>query len=177
MAPAFAGVIFLKINVLTILVYHNILGVLVEIVHLVYELIFGGLDNVAGRRCYMFKVDVMSGQPIYEQIINQVEQFILIGVLKPDDKIPSVRSMAEKILVNPNTIQKAYTELDHKGIIYSVPGRGCFVSKEAVNILNMNNREKLSELENLIFELAIAGVDKKEVEECVIKAFEKKEKL
>ncbi|SEQ34414.1 GntR family transcriptional regulator [Lachnospiraceae bacterium RM5] len=125
----------------------------------------------------MFKIDVMSEKPIYEQIIEQVEQFILIGILNPNDKIPSVRSMATKLLVNPNTIQKAYSELDNKGIICSVPGRGCFVSEEAVNILNKNKREKLSELEKMVFELAIAQVEKKEINECVDRAYEKKEKL
>lgn len=125
----------------------------------------------------MFKIDVMSEKPIYEQIIEQVEQFILIGILNPNDKIPSVRSMATKLLVNPNTIQKAYSELDNKGIICSVPGRGCFVSEEAVNILNKNKREKLSELEKMVFELAIAQVEKKEINECVDMAYEKKEKL
>ena len=125
----------------------------------------------------MFKIDVMSEKAIYEQIIEQVEQFILIGILNPNDKIPSVRSMATKLLVNPNTIQKAYSELDNKGIICSVPGRGCFVSEEAVNILNKNKREKLSELEKMVFELAIAQVEKKEINECVDRAYEKKEKL
>lgn len=125
----------------------------------------------------MFKIDVMSEKPIYEQIIEQVEQFILIGILNPNDKIPSVRSMSTKLLVNPNTIQKAYSELDNKGIICSVPGRGCFVSEEAVNILNKNKREKLSELEKMVFELAIAQVEKKEINECVDRAYEKKEKL
>ncbi len=123
----------------------------------------------------MFSIDVMSRQPVYEQLIGQIEQFILIGILKPNDKIPSVRSLAVDLSINPNTIQKAYSELDRRGIIYSVPGRGCFVSEEANNILSQFRRKKLSELEDLVFELALANISKEELIDCINKAYEMKE--
>ena len=62
----------------------------------------------------MFVVDVMSRVPVYEQIIKQVEEQVLTGILKEGDKLPSVRSLSVKLSINPNTIQKAYTELDRR---------------------------------------------------------------
>ena len=56
----------------------------------------------------MFSIDIMSRQPVYEQLIAQIEHFVLIGILKSNDKIPSVRSLAVDLSINPNTIQKAY---------------------------------------------------------------------
>lgn len=123
----------------------------------------------------MFQIDVMSREPVYEQLINQVENFILTGILKSGDKIPSVRSLAVELSVNPNTIQKAYSELDRRGIIYSVPGRGCFINEEATNILNEHKRQKLSELEDFIYELALADITKDELLKCIDNAFKKKE--
>ena len=69
----------------------------------------------------MFMIDPMSRQPVYEQIIRQMERFILSGMLAPGDQLPSVRSLSLELSINPNTIQKAYSELDVRGIIYSVP--------------------------------------------------------
>ena len=65
----------------------------------------------------MFVVDVMSRVPVYEQIIKQVEEQVLTGILKEGDKLPSVRSLSVKLSINPNTIQKAYTELDRRQLI------------------------------------------------------------
>ena len=73
----------------------------------------------------MFKIDIMSRVPVYEQIIEQMEKFILTGILSAKEQVPSVRSLSVELSVNPNTIQKAYSDLDRREIIYSVPGRGC----------------------------------------------------
>ena len=70
----------------------------------------------------MFQIDPMSREPVYEQIIQQVQQFILTDVLQPGGQIPSVRSVSMTNSINPRTILKAYTELDAKGLIQSVPG-------------------------------------------------------
>lgn len=74
----------------------------------------------------MFQIDIMSRIPVYEQLIRQTEKFILLGVLKEGDKLPSVRQLSAELSINPNTIQKAFTELDRRGIIFSVNGRGEF---------------------------------------------------
>ena len=83
----------------------------------------------------MFVIDVMSRVPVYEQIINQVEEQIMTGILKEGDKMPSVRSLSVKLSTNPNTIQKAYSELDRRQMIVTVPGRGSFISSDALAAL------------------------------------------
>lgn len=120
----------------------------------------------------MFQVDVMSRTPVYEQIIEQAEKFILTGILSEGDKIPSVRSLSMELSVNPNTIQKAVTELDRRGLIYSVPGKGCFVSDKAKEVLQVSRRENLEVLEGQIRELALAGVSKEEVITCVNRVYD-----
>lgn len=111
----------------------------------------------------MFVVDVMSRVPIYEQIIKQVEEQVLTGILKEGDKLPSVRSLSVKLSINPNTIQKAYTELDRRQLIITVPGNGSFISEKAIEVVGANSREKMTELNKIIRELALAGVTKEEI--------------
>ena len=111
----------------------------------------------------MFVVDVMSRVPVYEQIIKQVEEQVLTGILKEGDKLPSVRSLSVKLSNNPNTIQKAYTELDRRQLIITVPGKGSFISEEVIEVVGANSREKMTELNKIIRELALAGVTKEEI--------------
>lgn len=111
----------------------------------------------------MFVVDVMSRVPVYEQIIKQVEEQVLTGILKEGDKLPSVRSLSVKLSINPNTIQKAYTELDRRQLIITVPGMGSFISEKAIEVVGANSREKMTELNKIIRELALAGVTKEEI--------------
>lgn len=111
----------------------------------------------------MFVVDVMSRVPVYEQIIKQVEEQVLTGILKEGDKLPSVRSLSVKLSINPNTIQKAYTELDRRQLIITVPAKGSFISEKAIEVVGANSREKMTELNKIIRELALAGVTKEEI--------------
>lgn len=111
----------------------------------------------------MFQLDLLSRTPVYEQIINQLESFVLTDTLLPHTQLPSVRGLSIQLSINPNTIQKAYSELDRRGIIYSVPGRGCFVSEDAKKILSQISRSKLTDLEALLIELKLAGVEKDEI--------------
>ena len=77
----------------------------------------------------MFDIDFMSRIPIYEQLYRKVIELILKGVLKEQDKLPSVRNLATELSVNPNTVAKAYSLLERDGIIYSLAGRGSFIAK------------------------------------------------
>ena len=108
----------------------------------------------------MFQIDSFSRVPVYEQIIQQVENYVLKGLLTADTQIPSVRNLSVTLSINPNTIQKAYSELDRNGIIYSVPGRGCFISKEAKDILSEQKKGKLTSLTEILEELKLAGITK-----------------
>lgn len=76
----------------------------------------------------MFQLDLKSRKSIYEQVVDNVKELIITGVLKAESKLPSVRELSRTLTVNPNTIQKAYRELEHQGFIYTVTGLGCFVA-------------------------------------------------
>ena len=76
----------------------------------------------------MITIDIRSRTPIYEQIYKSVCADIAKGILKEDDKLPGARTLAKELGLNPNTVAKAYSMLEHDGIVYSAAGRGCFVA-------------------------------------------------
>ncbi len=120
----------------------------------------------------MFQIDVMSRTSVYEQIVEQMEKMVLSGILPADAKIPSVRSLSVSLSINPNTIQKAYTELDRKGLIYSVPGKGSYISKDAEQILIMEKRGEIENLKVSMRELAMAGISEEEMLAAVREIYE-----
>lgn len=122
----------------------------------------------------MFSINLMSRTPVYEQIIEQIGTFVLKGVLKAGDQIPSVRSLSIQLSINPNTIQKAYSELDRNGIICTVPGKGSFISQEAEMNLRNLKRNQLGELKTIVEMLALAGVSKEEILNTVDDVFSNK---
>ncbi len=77
----------------------------------------------------MLQIDLGSRVPIHEQLVNGVLRLRTVGVLKSGDKLPSVRSLAQKLGINPNTVQKAYAALEENGVIYSIAGKGSFLSQ------------------------------------------------
>ena len=77
----------------------------------------------------MILIDYSERRPIYEQVAEKIAELIIRGVLPPESQLPSVRSLAMDLSINPNTIQRAYQELERKGYTYSVPGKGRFVSQ------------------------------------------------
>ncbi|TDM12258.1 GntR family transcriptional regulator [Macrococcus lamae] len=111
----------------------------------------------------MFNIDHRSRIPIYEQLIEGFKLQIMNGVMEQDAQLPSVRQLAAELTVNPNTIQKAYRELERSGFIYSIPGRGSFVNRIEETI----NRERIQmlseELDKIIKELLFLGVSKEEI--------------
>ena len=123
----------------------------------------------------MFQIDVLSRKPVYEQIVSQMERFVLTGVLAPGSQLPSVRSLSVELSINPNTIQRAYTELDRRGVICSVPGKGCFVSESAVKVLSEMKREKLVDLKEMVWEMKLAGVTLEELLDLIRQVYEEKE--
>lgn len=109
----------------------------------------------------MFIVDLQSKVPIFEQIIKQILEFISIGVLLPHDKLPSVRQVASSIGVNPNTVSKAYQELENQGYIYSVKGKGCFISDNQTDQLIKD--DKLKEFQDIVTDMKKHQIDKKQL--------------
>jgi GntR family transcriptional regulator len=115
----------------------------------------------------MFQIDVMSRTPVYEQLIRQTEDFILKGILKSGDKMPSVRSLSTELAVNPNTIQKALSELDRTGLIQSVPGRGSFITEEAPQLVRKSMQGGIDDMQELLKKLQLAGVPRDAIIKCV----------
>lgn len=122
----------------------------------------------------MFSIDLMSRTPVYEQIIEQLHTFILKGILKVGDQIPSVRNLSIQLSINPNTIQKAYSELDRSGIIDTVPGKGSFIAQDAMQILRNLHRNQLVELKGIVEKLVLAGISKDEVIESINEVYSSK---
>ncbi len=120
----------------------------------------------------MFSIDNLSQMPVYEQLIEQTKRFILIGALKVGDALPSVRGLSVKLSVNPNTIQKAYSELTHRGILVAVPGKGLYVSEDALQVLGASARQKVSDLKELLQELKLSGITKEEILKAVNDLYE-----
>lgn len=119
----------------------------------------------------MIVIDYHDKRPIYEQIIDRFQLLILNGALESDTQLPSVRSLAVELSINANTIQRAYSELERRGLIYSVKGRGNFVSaqKEVVSA----QQDKL--LEDLCSQIHIckeSGIDATKVLACVHEIFQ-----
>ena len=90
----------------------------------------------------MLQLDLQSRLPLYEQIKRQISQQILDGTLKPDDQLPSIRQVARKTGINPNTVQKAYQGLEQDGLIYSVPSRGSYVSADTLGVEQLQKETK-----------------------------------
>ena len=110
----------------------------------------------------MIRLDYRDASPIYEQIKNGLKRLMVSGAMKKGDKLPSVRALATELAINPNTIQKAYTELENEGNIYAVPGRGSFASGEVK--ADEHRREELKQrIRALAAELRFMGVGKEEL--------------
>lgn len=120
----------------------------------------------------MYQIDMTSKVSVYEQIVEQTKKFILTGILETDDQIPTVRQLSAQLSLNPNTIQKAVKELDRQGLIYSLPGRGCFISASAREIIQEEKRKGLVELEEQIKELQLGGIEKETLVELIERVYE-----
>lgn len=98
----------------------------------------------------MITIDYKDRRPLYQQLMEKIEDLALNGLIKADEQLPSVRSLAVELAINPNTIQRAYGELEKKGIVYSVPGRGSFLAASQEALLSQSREVILRELAQLI---------------------------
>ena len=100
----------------------------------------------------ILKIDTSDGVPIYLQIVDQIKRRVAVGRLKPEDPLPSVRQLALDLTINPNTVARAYLELEHEGVIYKRQGQGTFVSERAIEA----SRRERDRIVGALFERAIA---------------------
>ncbi|MBM6617580.1 GntR family transcriptional regulator [Bacillus suaedaesalsae] len=107
----------------------------------------------------MIQIDPRNSSPIYEQIIKQMKELCLKGILKPGEKVPSVRELSSMIVANPNTVSKAYKELEREGVIETLRGRGTFVTETVQIKMNEEKVEMLKEqLKSIVVDAYYAGI-------------------
>lgn len=119
----------------------------------------------------MIQLDLYDHRPLYEQIKDKIKGLIISGVLKADEQIPSVREMAQRLTINPNTIQRAYKDLETEGYIYSVRAKGSFVSSGSHIIEKTENNTVMEEFEELLRQVKFLQVSKAEIIEKVNKIY------
>jgi GntR family transcriptional regulator len=110
----------------------------------------------------LITVDLRGRKQLYEQLIDNIKKLILVGELKPDDKLPSVRSLAKELGINPNTIQKAYSELERTGVIMSLPGRGSIVLANKRNLRGEQYDKLVDKMSALAYEMMSTGITEEE---------------
>ncbi len=111
----------------------------------------------------MINIDYQSGLPIYEQIVEQYERYIAFGVLKPKEQIKSIRELASSLGINPNTVKKAYEELEKRGAITTISTKGTFVTESIDLVVKRKIGEKIEIIKEALVELEKLGVNKDSV--------------
>lgn len=122
----------------------------------------------------MIFIDNRSRVPIYEQIKEQIIMLINNGILKPDDQLPSIRSLSNQLNINVNTIKRAFAELEAQGVTYSIQGRGVFVAQNPVD----NPQIIKSAIEDITVAVKSGkakGVDKEELIQLIDKIYEEED--
>ena len=119
----------------------------------------------------MIRLDYRDSRPIYEQVRDGLRRLMVTGVMQPGEQLPSVRSLAMELAINPNTIQRAYNELEAEGYIYSVAGKGSFVSGTAD--ADAVRRETLrADVKKLLNELRYLGVTEADAAALIKEVYE-----
>ncbi|MDY3281135.1 GntR family transcriptional regulator [Dysosmobacter sp.] len=110
----------------------------------------------------MISLNYRDSRPIYEQIRDELRKLVVSGAIAADEKLPSVRALAAQLAINPNTIQRAYNQLESEGYVYSVPGKGSFaaVMDDAVAA---RKKELLEQVGELLRELRSLGATAEEL--------------
>lgn len=115
-----------------------------------------------------FNVDPLSGVAIYQQLIDQICAALARGRLQPDQRLPSVREMSRTLVINPNTVARAYSQLENDGVLYTRPGLGVFVAPHRPQLGRKARRERLTKgVDALLIEAVQLGFAADEVSELV----------
>lgn len=114
----------------------------------------------------MIILDYKDRRPIYEQVAEKLEELMLLGILGENEPLPSVRSLAMELPINPNTIQRAYAELERQGYIYTVKGKGSFVAENSV-MKEKRKKDLLIQVSEVIDEAIRLGISGEEIKNMV----------
>ena len=123
----------------------------------------------------MIRPDYKSGKSLHEQIEEEMKRLIVSGVMKPDEQLPSVRELSVSMTVNPNTVQRAYKQLEQDGFIYSVKGKGNFVSTLTATESKKRSKELFGIISDAVRELAFLGEDPTAVKDLIDTIYREKE--
>lgn len=116
----------------------------------------------------MINIDPRSSQPIYEQIADQVKENIIKEIMLPGDQLPSIRQLSSMILANPNTVSKAYQELERMGVIETIRGKGTFIRTDYKARADGDKMDEIKKaLKKVIIEMHYMGLSKEEMNEAV----------
>lgn len=118
----------------------------------------------------MIYIDYKDRRPVYEQIVERYQELVVDGVLEADTPIPSVRTQAMELSINPNTIQRAYSEMERRGIIYSIKGKGSFIAPSDA-IVEKRKREIVEQVGKLGSEAYRFDIDKAVLLRVINKAY------
>lgn len=119
----------------------------------------------------MFQLDFGDHRPLYEQIREKIRELIISGAIAEGDKIPSVRELAASLAINPNTIQKAYKDLENEGYIYSQRAKGSFVAPKSHMAQDEKKQKLFEELSEIVREMAFLKIDAEEIKNTVSKIY------
>ena len=122
----------------------------------------------------MISLNYRDSRPIYEQIKDGLRKLIVTGALAADEKLPSVRALASQLAINPNTIQRAYTDLENEAYIYSIPGKGSFAAGNR-KADEARKQILLKQLQEIAAELSYLGVTRAELLALLDRLSEKEE--
>lgn len=111
----------------------------------------------------MIQVDIRSRKPLYQQLVDNIEELAARGFLQSDSQLPSVRTLAMELSINPNTIQRAYGELEKRGVIYSLPGRGSFIGGTLDELRESKRQQLIARLSAMLAEAYMLGITQEQV--------------
>ncbi|MFI3170891.1 MAG: GntR family transcriptional regulator [Eubacteriales bacterium] len=114
----------------------------------------------------MIIIDYQDRRPIYEQVVEKIKILVLKNVLKPNEQLPSVRKLAMDLSINPNTIQRAYNQLETEGLIYSVKGKGSYISPN-LELLDLQMQQYYEELKKVVQKGKEKGIKEDDILEKV----------
>lgn len=111
----------------------------------------------------LISLDYQSRTPIYQQIVLQIERYVALGILKTEEQLPSIRELATELGINPNTVKKAYSILETKGVIVTLSTKGTFISIHTEKVTQAKIESKISEMKVILEELEKLGLSKEEI--------------
>ena len=125
----------------------------------------------------MISIDYRDKRSIYQQLVDRISALATNGTFEPGSQLPSVRQLSAELSINPNTVQRAYTELEREGILYSVKGRGCFISQDVAQLQHRRRQSLFDEIDVAVGRGLEGGLTGCDVLDQVKKSIDRRERV